>query len=81
MLGAGVLLAPAYPDSAPCAVPLPAACATRLYRLATPHGPMSMYGFRAGRDGGRRHGATLVAALGGDSQVQLRPLTEGPASR
>ncbi|MER6732368.1 serine protease [Streptomyces puniciscabiei] len=59
------------------AVPLPAACATRLYRLATPHGPVSMYGFPAGRDGGRWHGATLVAALGGDSQVQLRPLTEG----
>jgi Trypsin len=57
--------------------PLPAAHTTRLHRLATPHGPVSMYGFPAGHDAGRWHGATLVAARGRDSQVQLRPLTEG----
>ncbi|MEU6087271.1 serine protease [Streptomyces sp. NPDC047085] len=49
--------------------------ATRLYRLAAPHGPVSMYGFPDGDDGGRWHGATLVAARGRDSQVQLRPAT------
>ncbi|MFD8392093.1 trypsin-like peptidase domain-containing protein [Streptomyces sp. NPDC059680] len=59
------------------AAPLPAAHTTRLYRLAAPHGPVSMYGFPAGDDGGRWHGATLVAARGRDSQVQLRPLTPG----
>ncbi|MFH8337609.1 trypsin-like serine peptidase [Streptomyces sp. AM6-12] len=59
------------------AEPLPAAHATRLYRLASPHGPVSMYGFPAGDDGGRWHGATLVAARGRDSRVQLRPLTPG----
>ncbi|MBL1084052.1 trypsin-like peptidase domain-containing protein [Streptomyces actinomycinicus] len=57
------------------AAPLPAEHTTRLYRLAAPHGPVSMYGFPAGDDGGRWHGATLVAARGRDSQVQLRPLT------
>ncbi|MCE0447258.1 hypothetical protein LT493_31945 [Streptomyces tricolor] len=36
-----------------------------------------MYGFPDGDDGGRWHGATLVAARGRDSQVQLRPLTPG----
>ncbi|KUN31514.1 hypothetical protein AQJ11_04740 [Streptomyces corchorusii] len=55
--------------------PLPAEHTTRLYRLAAPHGPVSMYGFPRGDDGGRWHGATLVAARGRDSQVQLRPLT------
>ncbi|GHI02577.1 hypothetical protein AQI88_14585 [Streptomyces cellostaticus] len=55
--------------------PLPAEHATRLYRLASPHGPVSMYGFPAGDDGGRWHGATLVAARGRDNQVQLRPQT------
>ena len=55
--------------------PLPAEHTTRLYRLASPHGPVGMYGFPAGDDGGRWHGATLVAARGRDSQVQLRPLT------
>ncbi|MEU2062646.1 trypsin-like peptidase domain-containing protein [Streptomyces sp. NPDC013455] len=59
------------------AAPLPAEHATRLYRLAAPHGPVSMYGFPDGDDGGRWHGATLVAARGRDSQVQLRPLTPG----
>ncbi|GAA2202196.1 serine protease [Streptomyces bangladeshensis] len=59
------------------AAPLPAAHTTRLYRLAAPHGPVSMYGFPDGDDGGRWHGATLVAARGRDSQVQLRPLTPG----
>ncbi|MEU7414624.1 trypsin-like peptidase domain-containing protein [Streptomyces sp. NPDC042638] len=59
------------------AAPLPAEHTTRLYRLAAPHGPVSMYGFPAGDDGGRWHGATLVAARGRDSQVQLRPLTPG----
>ncbi|MFC9926081.1 serine protease [Streptomyces sp. NPDC127190] len=57
--------------------PLPAGHATRLYRLAAPHGPVSMYGFPDGDEGGRWHGATLVAARGRDSQVQLRPLTPG----
>ncbi|MEU0331867.1 serine protease [Streptomyces sp. NPDC006193] len=57
--------------------PLPAGHATRLYRLAAPHGPVSMYGFPDGDDGGRWHGATLVAARGRDSQVQLRPLSPG----
>ncbi|WEO94492.1 trypsin-like peptidase domain-containing protein [Streptomyces sp. FXJ1.172] len=57
--------------------PLPAEHTTRLYRLAAPHGPVSMYGFPDGDDGGRWHGATLVAARGRDSQVQLRPLTPG----
>ncbi|SFY49049.1 S1 family peptidase [Streptomyces sp. F-1] len=57
------------------AEPLPAEHATRLYRLASPHGPVSMYGFPAGDDGGRWHGATLVAARGRDSRVQLRPIT------
>ncbi|MET8771677.1 trypsin-like peptidase domain-containing protein [Streptomyces sp. NPDC004658] len=57
------------------AAPLPAEHTTRLYRLAAPHGPVSMYGFPRGDDGGRWHGATLVAARGRDSQVQLRPLT------
>ncbi|MGW1594006.1 trypsin-like peptidase domain-containing protein [Streptomyces sp. NPDC002343] len=56
------------------APPLPAEHTTRLYRLAAPHGPVSMYGFPDGDDGGRWHGATLVAARGRDSQVQLRPL-------
>ncbi|MEU5539645.1 serine protease [Streptomyces sp. NPDC020362] len=55
------------------AEPLPAEHTTRLYRLASPHGPVSMYGFPDGDDGGRWHGATLVAARGRDSQVQLRP--------
>ncbi|MFF7970900.1 trypsin-like peptidase domain-containing protein [Streptomyces sp. NPDC007905] len=55
--------------------PLPAEHTTRLYRLASPHGPVSMYGFPAGDDGGRWHGATLVAARGRDNQVQLRPQT------
>ncbi|MFH9083984.1 serine protease [Streptomyces sp. NPDC017673] len=55
--------------------PLPAEHITRLYRLAAPHGPVSMYGFPRGDDGGRWHSATLVAARGRDSQVQLRPLT------
>ncbi|MEV6838290.1 serine protease [Streptomyces sp. NPDC051133] len=59
------------------ATPLPAEHTTRLYRLASPHGPVSMYGFPDGDDGGRWHGATLVAARGRDSQVQLRPLTPG----
>lgn len=59
------------------AEPLPAGHATRLHRLAAPHGPVSMYGFPDGDDGGRWHGATLVAARGRDSQVQLRPLTPG----
>ncbi|MFF8726142.1 trypsin-like peptidase domain-containing protein [Streptomyces sp. NPDC015171] len=59
------------------AAPLPAEHATRLYRLAAPHGPVSMYGFPDGDDAGRWHGATLVAARGRDSQVQLRPLTPG----
>ncbi|WP_333777410.1 trypsin-like serine peptidase [Streptomyces sp. IBSBF 3136] len=59
------------------AEPLPAAHTTRLYRLAAPHGPVSMYGFPAGDDGGRWHGATLVAARGRDNQVQLRPQTPG----
>ncbi|MFI2763965.1 trypsin-like peptidase domain-containing protein [Streptomyces echinatus] len=59
------------------AAPLPAEHTTRLYRLAAPHGPVSMYGFPAGDDGGRWHGATLVAARGRDSQVQLRPATPG----
>ncbi|MFF9767740.1 trypsin-like peptidase domain-containing protein [Streptomyces sp. NPDC014636] len=59
------------------AAPLPAEHTTRLYRLAAPHGPVSMYGFPAGDDGGRWHGATLVAARGRDSQVQLRPITPG----
>ncbi|MFF9580779.1 trypsin-like peptidase domain-containing protein [Streptomyces achromogenes] len=59
------------------APPLPAEHTTRLYRLAAPHGPVSMYGFPDGDDGGRWHGATLVAARGRDSQVQLRPLTPG----
>ncbi|MBL1103572.1 trypsin-like peptidase domain-containing protein [Streptomyces sp. 5-8] len=59
------------------AAPLPAEHTTRLYRLAAPHGPVSMYGFPAGDDGGRWHGATLVAARGRDSQVQLRPTTPG----
>lgn len=59
------------------ATPLPAEHTTRLYRLAAPHGPVSMYGFPDGDDGGRWHGATLVAARGRDSQVQLRPLTPG----
>ncbi|AYN38741.1 serine protease [Streptomyces dangxiongensis] len=59
------------------AAPLPAEHTTRLYRLAAPHGPVSMYGFPDGDDGGRWHGATLVAARGRDSQVQLRPLTPG----
>ncbi|WP_030338588.1 trypsin-like peptidase domain-containing protein [Streptomyces sp. NRRL S-1022] len=59
------------------AAPLPAAHTTRLYRLAAPHGPVSMYGFPDGDDGGRWHGATLVAARGRDSQVQLRPLSPG----
>ncbi|WP_256640260.1 S1 family peptidase [Streptomyces murinus] len=59
------------------AEPLPAEHTTRLYRLASPHGPVSMYGFPAGDDGGRWHGATLVAARGRDSRVQLRPLTPG----
>ncbi|WP_330337130.1 trypsin-like peptidase domain-containing protein [Streptomyces sp. NBC_00557] len=54
--------------------PLPAQHTTRLHRLATPHGPVSMYGFPAGHEGGRWHGATLVAARGRDSQVQLRPV-------
>ncbi|MEV5386555.1 trypsin-like peptidase domain-containing protein [Streptomyces sp. NPDC052721] len=57
------------------AAPLPAEHTTRLYRLAAPHGPVSMYGFPRGDDGGRWHGATLVAARGRDSQVQLRPIT------
>ncbi|MEU5083230.1 MULTISPECIES: trypsin-like peptidase domain-containing protein [Streptomyces] len=59
------------------APPLPAEHTTRLHRLAAPHGPVSMYGFPDGDDGGRWHGATLVAARGRDSQVQLRPLTPG----
>ncbi|WP_225825250.1 trypsin-like peptidase domain-containing protein [Streptomyces naphthomycinicus] len=59
------------------AAPLPAEHTTRLYRLAAPHGPVSMYGFPDGDDGGRWHGATLVAARGRDSQVQLRPLSAG----
>ncbi|MGW0414451.1 trypsin-like serine peptidase [Streptomyces collinus] len=59
------------------AEPLPAAHTTRLYRLAAPHGPVSMYGFPVGDDGGRWHGATLVAARGRDHQVQLRPETPG----
>ncbi|MFG2121136.1 trypsin-like serine peptidase [Streptomyces sp. NPDC048710] len=59
------------------AEPLPAEHTTRLYRLASPHGPVSMYGFPAGDDGGRWHGATLVAARGRDHQVQLRPQTRG----
>ncbi|MGW4568724.1 trypsin-like serine peptidase, partial [Streptomyces sp. NPDC004561] len=59
------------------AEPLPAGHTTRLYRLASPHGPVSMYGFPDGDDGGRWHGATLVAARGRDSRVQLRPLTPG----
>ncbi|MFD0395203.1 serine protease [Streptomyces nogalater] len=59
------------------ATPLPAEHTTRLHRLAAPHGPVSMYGFPHGDDGGRWHGATLVAARGRDSQVQLRPLTPG----
>lgn len=59
------------------AEPLPAGHTTRLYRLASPHGPVSMYGFPPGDDGGRWHGATLVAARGRDSRVQLRPLTPG----
>ncbi|MEU6665531.1 trypsin-like peptidase domain-containing protein [Streptomyces sp. NPDC046727] len=59
------------------AAPLPAEHTTRLYRLAAPHGPVSMYGFPEDDDGGRWHGATLVAARGRDSQVQLRPLTPG----
>ncbi|MYW42312.1 trypsin-like peptidase domain-containing protein, partial [Streptomyces sp. SID161] len=59
------------------AAPLPAEHTTRLYRLAAPHGPVSMYGFPDGDDGGRWHGATLVAARGRDSQVQLRPVTPG----
>ncbi|GGS68075.1 serine protease [Streptomyces cinerochromogenes] len=57
--------------------PLPAEHVTRLHRLAAPHGPVSMYGFPDGDEGGRWHGATLVAARGRDSQVQLRPLTPG----
>ncbi|MFE1879392.1 trypsin-like peptidase domain-containing protein [Streptomyces diastatochromogenes] len=59
--------------------PLPAEHSTRLYRLASPHGPVSMYGFPDGGDddGGRWHGATLVAARGRDQQVQLRPQTLG----
>ncbi|MGW3354741.1 trypsin-like peptidase domain-containing protein [Streptomyces bungoensis] len=59
------------------AEPRPAGHPTRLYRLAAPHGPVSMYGFPAGDDGGRWHGATLIAARGRDSQVQLRPQTPG----
>ncbi|WP_261386347.1 serine protease [Streptomyces sp. BK340] len=59
------------------AQPQPAEHTTRLYRLASPHGPVSMYGFPAGDDGGRWHGATLVAARGRDHQVQLRPQTQG----
>ncbi|WP_225830662.1 serine protease [Streptomyces sp. NK08204] len=59
------------------AEPMPARHTTRLYRLATPYGAVSMYGFPAGDDGGRWHGATLVAARGRDSQVQLRPQTPG----
>ncbi|MEU1401011.1 serine protease [Streptomyces sp. NPDC005728] len=55
--------------------PLPAEHTTRLYRLAAPHGPVSMYGFPDGHDGGLWHGAVLVAARGRDSQVQLRPQT------
>ncbi|WP_244202069.1 S1 family peptidase [Streptomyces diastatochromogenes] len=59
--------------------PLPAEHTARLYRLASPHGPVSMYGFLdgGGDDGGRWHGATLVAARGRDHQVQLRPQTLG----
>lgn len=57
------------------AEPLPAEHTTRLYRLAASHGPVSMYGFPDDDDAGRWHGATLVAARGRDSQVQLRPLT------
>ncbi|MFF0835776.1 MULTISPECIES: trypsin-like serine peptidase [unclassified Streptomyces] len=59
------------------AEPLPAEHTTRLHRLAAPHGPVSMYGFPDGDAGGRWHGATLVAARGRDSQVQLRPQTPG----
>ncbi|MDO0925096.1 serine protease [Streptomyces sp. TG1A-8] len=59
------------------AEPRPAGHPTRLYRLASPHGPVSMYGFPDGDDGGRWHGATLVAARGRDNQVQLRPQTPG----
>ncbi|MFI2206855.1 trypsin-like peptidase domain-containing protein [Streptomyces sp. NPDC020192] len=59
------------------AAPLPVGHATRLYRLATPHGEVSMYGFPDGDDGGRWHGATLIAARGRDSQVQLRPASPG----
>ncbi|MER6067874.1 trypsin-like peptidase domain-containing protein [Streptomyces sp. NPDC001817] len=59
------------------AEPLPAEHATRLYRLATAHGPVSMYGFPDGHDEGRWHDATLLAARGRDSRVQLRPVTTG----
>ncbi|MFS4097900.1 trypsin-like serine peptidase [Streptomyces sp. AF1A] len=59
------------------AEPLPAEYTTRLHRLATPHGPVDMYGFPDGDDEGRWHGATLVAARGPDSRVQLRPRTPG----
>ncbi len=57
--------------------PLPAEHTTWLYRRATPHGPVSMYGFPVGDDVGRWHDATLVGGRGRDSQVQLRPRTEG----
>ncbi|WP_107486183.1 serine protease [Streptomyces sp. MUSC 14] len=56
---------------------LPDGHATRLHRLAVPYGAVSMYGFPDGDDGGRWHGATLEAARGRDSQVQLRPRTPG----
>ncbi|MEU8691737.1 serine protease [Streptomyces sp. NPDC048665] len=56
---------------------LPDGHTTRLHRLAVPYGEVSMYGFPDGDDGGRWHGATLEAARGRDSQVQLRPRTPG----
>ncbi|MGW0767185.1 S1 family peptidase [Streptomyces sp. NPDC002676] len=59
------------------AEPMSARHTTRLSRLATPYGPVSMYGFPSGSDGGRWHGATLVAPRGRDSQVQLRAPTHG----
>ncbi|MGW1000216.1 S1 family peptidase [Streptomyces sp. NPDC002520] len=55
------------------AEPRPDGHGTRLHRLAAPHGPVSMCGFPEGWFGGRWFEATLVAARGRDSQVQLRP--------